>query len=158
MLSDCFIFSLYLNQMSHQAMFPTSRLMMKRTRDQTNFWYILVMYGHVLVSSCIPLRLCSLFIFSKLLIFICTSVHFSLLISFFWFFLCFPNSFVFSSSFFLMLNIFPSFLSPHHCIIMMQYVFQSFLSLIYHAKSSRVLWMLIFVRVRPKSQFTIGFF
>ena len=43
-------------------------------------------------------------------------------------------------------------------IIMTEYVFQSFLRFFYHAKISRRLWMLIFVRVRSKIQFKIGFF
>ena len=99
-----------------------------------------------------------LIIFRKLLFFIHISVHFRLFISFFCFFLCFPNSLVFSPRFFLTLKIFLSFLSPPHCIIMTQYVFQSLLSLVYHARHSRSLWMLIFVMVILKSPFTIGFF
>ena len=142
MSSACLVFALYLNHMSHLTMFPTIHLMTKRTRNQTKFRYIIVPYGHVLVPSRVTLRLFSLLIFSNLLLFIHTSVHFSLFLSFFCFFLCFPNSFVLSPSFFLTLKIFLSFLSPPHCIIITQYVFQSFLSLVYHAKISRILWML----------------
>ena len=144
--------------MSHPTMFPTSRLMTNRTRNQTKFWYIIMPYGHVLVPSRVPLRICSLLIFRNLLLFIHTSIHFILFLSLLCFFLCFPNLFVFSPSFYLSLNIFLSLLSPPHCIIMAQYVLQSLLSLVYHAKSSRSLWMLIFFRVRLKSQFTIIFF
>ena len=158
MSSACLVFSLYLNQLSHPAMFPTSHLMTKKTRNQTKFWYIIVPHGHVLFPLCVTLWLCILLIFRNLLIYIHKSVHFSLFISFFCFFLWFTNSFVFSPGFFLALNILPSFLRPTHCIIMTKYVFQSLLSLVYHAESSRRLWMHIFVRVRPKSQFTIGFF
>ena len=49
-----------------------------------------------------------------------------------------------------------TFLLPH-CIIITQHVFQSSPSLVYHAPTSRSLWIIIFVRVRLKSQFTIGF-
>ena len=157
MSSAYLVFTLCLNQMSHPTMFPTSHLMTKRTRKQTKFRYIIMPYEQVIVSSRVPLQLCRLLIFRNLSIFIHTSIHFSLFLSFFCFFLCFPNSFVFSPSFLLALNIFLSFLSPHHFIIMMQCVFQSLLSLVYHAKSSRILWMLIFVRMISKSQFTIGF-
>ena len=124
MSSACLVFDLYLNQMSHLTMFPTNHLMTKRTRNQTKFRYIFVPYGHVLVPSLFPLRLCSLLIFSNLLLLINKSVHFSLFISIFFFFLCFPNSFVFSPSLFLTLKIFLSFLSPTRCIIMRKYVFQ----------------------------------
>ena len=158
MSSACLVFALYLNQISHPTMFPTSRMMTKRTRDQTKFRYIIVPYGHVIVTLHVKLRLCSLLIFRNLLIFIHTSVHFSLFPSFLWFFLCFPNSFVFSIILFLALEYFLSLLSPPHCIIMTQYVFQFLLSLVYHAESSRSLRVLIFVRVISKSQFTIGFF
>ena len=40
MSSYCLVFALYLNQMSHLTMFPTSYLMAMRTRNQTEFWYI----------------------------------------------------------------------------------------------------------------------
>ena len=139
-------------------MFPTSHLMTKRTRNQTKFRYIIVPYGHVLVPSRVLLRLLILLIFRNLLLYIHTSIHFSLFLSFFCFFLCFPNLFVFSPKFLLTLKILHSFLSPPSSIIMIQYIFQSFLSLVYHEKSSRSLWMLIFVGVRSKSQFTIFFF
>ena len=114
-------------------------------------------YGHVIVPLRVPLRLCSLLILRNLLLLIHTSVHLSLFLSFFCFFLCFTNLFVFSPSFFLMLKVFFYFLSPHHCIIMTQYVLQSLLSLVYHAKICRSLWILIFVRVILKIQFTMGF-
>ena len=93
-----------------------------------------------------------------MLLLIYTSVYFSLFLLFFYFLLCLTNLFVFSPSFLLTLNSFLSFLSPSNSIIMTQYIFQSFLRFVYHAKSSRILWMLIFVRVIPKSQFTISFF
>ena len=158
MSSACLVFDLYLNQMSHPTMFPTSHLMTKRTRNQTKFWYIIVPYGHVFVPSHVTLRIWILMILRNLLIFIHTSVHFSLFLSFFCFFLYFPNSFVFSPSFFLTLQIFLPFLSPPHCIIMTQYVFQSLLSLVYHARTRKSLWMLIVVRVISKFQFMVGFF
>ena len=115
-------------------------------------------YGHVLVPSCVPLRIFGLLIFRNLLLIIHTSVHFSLFLSFFWFFLFIPNSFVFSPILFLTLKIFPSFPSPHRCIIMTKYVFQSLLSLVYYAKVSRSLWLLIFWGLISKSQFTVDFF
>ena len=158
MSSAWLIFALYLNQMSHPTMFPTSHMVTMRMRNQTKFWYIFVPCGHVLVPLRVPLWIFSLLIFSNLFFLIHTSIHFSLFLSFFYFFLCFPNLFVFSPSFFLTLKIFLYLLSPPHCIIMMQYIFQSLLSLVYNAKISRSLWMIIFVRVRPKRQFTIGFF
>ena len=158
MSSDCLVFALYLNQMSHPKMFPTINLMTKRTRNQTKFWYIFLPYGHVLFPLCVSLRLFSLLIFRNLLLLIHTSVYFRLFLWFFWFFLCYHNFFFVSPIFFLTLNISISFLSPPHCIIMTQCVFQYLLSLFYHAKSSRILWMIFFVRVRLKSQFKIGFF
>ena len=158
MSSACLVFTLYLNQISHLTMLSTSHLMTKRTRNQTKFRYIIVPYGHVLVTSRVTFRLWSLLIFRNLLLFIHTSIHFSLFLLFFYYFLWFPNLFVFSPRLFLTLKIFLSFLSPPHWIIMTQYVFQYLLSLVYHAKTSRSLWMLIFVRVISKSQFTIGFF
>ena len=99
---------------------------------------------------------CSLLIFRTLFILIHTSIHLSLFLLFLCFFLWFTNLFVFSPSFLLKLKIFLSFLIPPHFIIMTQYVLQSFRSLVYHAKISRILWMLIFVRLIYKSQFTIG--
>ena len=158
MSSDWLVFALYLIHMSHQTMYPTSHLMTTRTRNQTKFRYIFVPYGHFIVPSRVPLRLCSLLIFSNLLFLINTIIHFSLSLSCFCFFLCFPNSFVLSPRFFLTLKIFLYLLSPPYCIIMTKYVFQSLLSLVYHEKGSRSLWMLLFVRVRFKTQFTIGFF
>ena len=98
---------------------------------------------------------CSLLIFRNLLLLIHTSAHFSLFLLFFCFFLLFPNSFVFYPSFFLTFNIFLLF---PHCIIIKKCVFQLFLSLVYHAHHIRCLWVLIFVRVILKCQFTIGFF
>ena len=139
-------------------MFPTIHLTKKRTRNQTKFRYIIVPYGHVIVPLRVPLQICSLLIFRNLLLFIHAIVHFSLFLSFFCFFLCFLNSFVFSSSFFWTLRIFLYLLSPPHCIILTQYVLQYLLRLVYHAKISISLWMRIFVRVIPKSQFTIGFY
>ena len=158
MPSAWLVFDLYLNQMSHPKIFPTSHLRTMRTRNQAKFWYIFVPYGQVIVPLRVPLRLCGLLIFRNLLLFIYTSVHFRFFLSLFCFFLCFPKLFVFSLSFFLRLKIFLSFLSPPHCIIMTQYVFQSLLSLVYCAKSSISLWMLIFVRVILKRQFMICFF
>ena len=137
--------------MSHPTMFPTSHLMTKKKRNQTKFRYIIVPYGHILVPLRVTLRLCRLLIFRNFLLFIHTSVHFRLFLSFFCFFLQFPNSLVFSPSLFLTLNTFFSFLSPPHCIIMTKYVFQSLLSLVYHAERKRILWMLIFFRVILKS-------
>ena len=139
-------------------MFPTSHLMTMRTRNQTKFWYIFVPYGHVLVTSRVPLRLCSLLIFKNLLLIIHTSVHLILFISFFWFFLWSPNSFVFSPSFLLELKIFLSFLITPHCIIMTQYVFQYLLSLVYYSEIIRSLWIILIFRVILKRQFTVGFF
>ena len=147
------VFSLYLNQIIHTTMFPTRHLTTKRTRNQTTFRYIIVPYVHVLVTLRVTLRLCSLLMSMNFLLLINTSVHFSLFISFFCFFLCFPYLYVFFPSLFLTLKILLSFLIPPHCIIMTQYVFQSFLSLVYHMKTSRILWMLIFVKVRSNSQF-----
>ena len=144
--------------MSHPTMFSTTHLIKKRTMSQTEFWYIIASYGHVILPLCVPLRLCRLLVFKNLLLLIHTITHFSLLFSLLCFFLWFPNSFVFSSSFLLTLNIFISFLNPSHCIIMTQYVFQSLLRLVYHAKISRIMWMLIFVRVILKRQFTIAIF
>ena len=158
MSSVWLIFSLYLNHMSHPTMFTTSHLMTMRTRNQTKFRYIFGPKGHVLVPSHVKLRLWILLIFRNLLLLIHTSLHISLFLSFFWFFLCFPKLFVYSPSFFLTLKIFFYFLSSPHYIVMTQYVFQSLIILVYHTKISRSLWMLIFVRVRLKSQFTIGFF
>ena len=100
----------------------------------------------------------SLLILRIFLILIHISIHFSLFILFFCFFLCFPNYLLSYPRLSLKLNIFLSLLIPPHCTIRTQYVFQSFLSLLYHSKISRSLWMLIFFRVRSKSQFTIGFF
>ena len=158
MSSACLDFSLYLNQIIHPEMFPTIRLMTKRKRNKTNFRYIIVLYGHVLVPLCVSLQIWNLLIFRKLLILIHTSFHLGLFLSFFCLFLCFPNPFVFSPIFFLTLKIFLYFLSPPHFIIMTPYVFQSLLSLVYHAKISRSLWMIIFFRVILKIQFVIGFF
>ena len=142
MSSACLVFALYPNQMIHTKMFPSSHLMIKRKRNQTKFRYIIVPYGHVLVPSRVTLRICSLLIFRNLLLLIHASVHFSLFLSLFLLLLCFLNSFIFSPRLFLTLRIFLSFLGPLHCIIMTQYVFQSLLSLVYHAKSSRILWMI----------------
>ena len=50
-------FALYLNQMSHTTMFLTSHLRTIRTRNQTEFQYISVLYGHILVTLRVPLRL-----------------------------------------------------------------------------------------------------
>ena len=100
----------------------------------------------------------SLLIFRNLLLIIHISVHFSLFILFLWFLLLFSNSLLFYTISFLTLNIFLSFLIPPHCIIMTQYFFQYLLSLLYHAKTSRSLWIIIFVKVASKSQFTIGIF
>ena len=147
MSSVCLVFSLYLNQMSHPTMFPTSNLMKKRKRNQKKCWYIIVPYGHVLVPLSVTLRLCILLVFSNLFLFIHTSVHLSFFLLLFCFFLCFPNSFVLYPMFLLTLKIFLSFLSPTHWIIMTQYIIQSLLGLVYHAKSSRSLCVLIFVRV-----------
>ena len=75
--------------------------------------------------------------------------------------LCCMNTFLFLCVFhcvFCLFLIFLYLLSPPHCITMMQYVFQSLLGIFCHAKSSRSLWMLIFVRVGSKSHFTIVFF
>ena len=157
MSSACLVFTLYLNKMSHPAMFPTSHLMIKRTRNEKKCRYIIVPYGHVLVPSRVPLRICSLLIFRNFLLLIHTSIHFSLFLSFFCFFLWFTNLFVFSPSFYLTLKTFLYLLSPTRYIIMMKYIFPSLISLVYHVKSSRILWMLIFVRVISKSQFMIGF-
>ena len=99
-----------------------------------------------------------LLILRNLLLLIYIIVHFILFLSFSCFFLWFTNSVLLSLSFFLLLKIFISFLIPTHFIIMTQYIFQSFLILVYHAKISRSLWVLIFVRVISKGQFTIGFF
>ena len=158
MSSACLVFALYLNHMSHPTMFTTSHLMTKRTRNQKKFQYIIMLYGHVLVPLRVTLRLCSLLIFGNLFLFNHKSVHCSFFLLFFCFFLWFPNSLVLSPSFFLTLNIFFYFLIPSHCIFKTQDVFQSFLSLVYHAKISRSLWMLIFVRVISKRQFAIGSF
>ena len=154
MWSDWLVFVLFLNQMSHTMMFPMRHMMTKRTRNQTKFWYICVLYGHVLV----PFRLCSLLIFGNLFLFNHKSVHCSFFLSFFCFFLWSPISLVLSPSFFLTLNIFFYFLIPPHCIFKTQDVFQSFLSLVYHAKMSRSLLMPISDRMKLKSQFTICFF
>ena len=154
MSSACLVFVLYLNQMSHPMMFPTSHLMTKRTRNETKFRYIIILYGHVLVPSFVTLLLCHLLIYRKLLLLIHASVHSSL----FLLFLYFLNFFVFYPIFFLTLKIFFSFLSPLHCIIMTQYAFQYLLRLVYHVKISRSLWVLIFVSVISKIHFTIGFF
>ena len=158
MSSTSLVFTLYLNHMSLPTMFLTSHLMTMRTMNKTKFWYICVPYGHVLVPFHVTLRLCSLLVFRNLLLLIHTIVHVSLLLLFFWLFLYFPNLFVFSPRLLFTMNIFLYFLSPPHCIIMTKYVLQSFLSLVYHAKRSRSQWMLIFVRVRLKIQFTVGFF
>ena len=132
-------------------------LMTMRTRNQTKFLYIFVLYGHVLVSLRVPLRLCSLSIFRNWLLLIHTSVHFSVFLLFLCSFLYFTNSFVLYPSFFLTLKILLSFIIPFHCIIMTQYVLQYLLSLVYHEKSTTSLWMLIFLMVRLKSQFMICF-
>ena len=158
MSSACLVFALYMNQMSHLKMFPTSHLMTMRTRNQTKFRYIFVPYVHVLVPFRVPLWICILLILRNLLIIIHTSVNFRFFISYFCFLLYFPNLYVLFPSLFLTLNILLSFLSPHRCITMTQYTFQYLISLVYHAEIIRSLWMLIFVRVRSKSQFTIGFF
>ena len=50
-------FALYLNQMSHPTMFLTSHLRTMRKRNQTEFQYISVLYGHVLVTLRVPLWL-----------------------------------------------------------------------------------------------------
>ena len=144
--------------MGHPKIFPTINLMTKRMRNQTKFRCIIVPYGHILVPSRVTLWLCRLFIFRNLFLLIHTIIHFSFFLLLFYFFLCFSNSCFFSPSFSLTLKIFLSLLSSPHLIIMTRYVFQSFLSLVYHAKISRSLWMLIFIRVRSKSQFMIGFF
>ena len=94
MSSACLIFDLYLNQISHLKMFLTSHLMTKRTRSQTKFRYIFVICGHVLVPLCVPMRLCSLLVFSNLLIFIHANVHFRLFLLLFCFYLWSPHSFV----------------------------------------------------------------
>ena len=60
MSSDCLVFALYLNHMSHLKMFPTSYLMTNRTRNQKKFRYIIVPYGHIIVPLCVPLQICSL--------------------------------------------------------------------------------------------------
>ena len=60
-----FVFALYLNQIIHPTMFPTSHprkmrtsnLMKIRTRNQTKLQYIYVPYGHVLVTLLVPLRI-----------------------------------------------------------------------------------------------------
>ena len=158
MSRDWLLSALYLYKMSHMTMFPTSHLSTMRTRNQEKIRYIFVLYGHILVTSRVPLRLCSLLIFRKVLLLINISFHLRFFPLFFCFLLWFPNSSVLSPSFFLKVEIFLSFLSPLHCIIMTQYVFQLFPSLIYHAKISRSLWMLIFFRVISKSQFTKDFF
>ena len=138
-------------------MFTTSHKMTTRTRNQTKFRYIFVPYGNVLVPLCVTLRIYSLLIFRNLLLLIHTSVHFSLFFLFLWFFLYFPNFFVFPPIFFLTLKFFLSFLNHTNCIIMTKCIFLFLISLVYHAKSSRSMWMLIFVRVISKSQFTIGY-
>ena len=155
MSSACLVFDLYLNQMSHPTMLPTSHRMKKRTRNQTQFRYIIVPYGHVLVPLRETLRFCSLLIFRNLFLFIHTIVHFSQFLSLLCFFVCFPNQFVLFLSFFVTLKIFLSVLSPPHFIIMTKYVSKSLLSLFYRVKISRSLWMLISIRVRSKIQFKI---
>ena len=144
--------------MSHLTIFQTSHLVTERTENYTKFWYIIVLYGQVLVPLSVTLHICSLLIYRNFLLFIHTSVHFSLCLSFFYFFFCFPNFFVISPRLFFTLKIFLSFLSPPHCTIMTQYAFQSLLRLVFHAKGIWSLWMLILVRVISNIQFTIGFF
>ena len=58
------VFALYLNQMSCQTMLPTIHMRMIRTKNQTKFRYISVLYGQILVSSlynyneiCLPVLL-----------------------------------------------------------------------------------------------------
>ena len=53
-------FALYQNQMSHLTMFPTSHLKMMRTRNQTKSQYISVLYGRVIVTLRVPLRILQL--------------------------------------------------------------------------------------------------
>ena len=151
------VFALYLNQMSCPTIFPTSHLMTKRMRNQTRFRYILVPYGHVLVPPCVILRICGLLIFRDLFLFIHTSVNFS-------FFFVLLLLLVISSFGRLLskilidiedIHLFPESSSLYHYdAIILPILSWPCLS----REISRSFWALIFVRVRSKSQFTIGFF
>ena len=118
MSSDWLVFALYLNHMSHPKMFLTIHLRTMRKSNQTNFRYIFVPYGHVIVPLSVILQICILLIFRKLLLLINASVHFRLFLLLLWLLLSFPNSFVLSPSLSLTLKIFLSLLSPPHFIIM----------------------------------------
>ena len=56
----CLVFALYLNQISRLKMFPKSHLRTTRTRNWTNFQYIYVSHGHVLVPLHVLLRILQL--------------------------------------------------------------------------------------------------
>ena len=143
------VFYSHQNQMSHATMFPASHLMMIWTGIKKKI-DILLWRMDTFLFLCV--------FFRTLLLLIHTSIHFRLFCSLFCLFLCFTNSFVFSPILFLTLMILLYFLNPPHWIIMTQYVLQFLLSLVYHSKISRILWILIFVKVISNSQFTIGFF